>query len=68
VLLVNLEKEKELLRIFMRVSELEDAIFKSMKLKSFLHGKSRDCGAVNWRLSRANGQSDWLAICQFYST
>jgi hypothetical protein len=56
VLLVNLEKEKELLRIFMRVLQMEDAIFKSMKLNFFLLGKSRDCGAVSWRLSQAMGR------------
>jgi hypothetical protein len=55
VLLVNLEEEKELLLIFMRVPQMEDAIFRRMNLKSCLHGKSRDCGSVSWRLSRAMG-------------
>jgi hypothetical protein len=56
VLLVNLEKEKELLHIFLRVLQMEDSIFRLMKLKYFLHGKSRDCGAVTWRLSRSRGR------------
>jgi hypothetical protein len=55
-LLVNLEKEKELLRIFLRVLQVEDAVLRRMNLNSFLHGKSRDCGAVSWRLSGAMGR------------
>jgi hypothetical protein len=47
LLLANREKEKELLRIFLRVLQMEDAVLRRMNLNSFLHGKSRDCGAVS---------------------
>jgi hypothetical protein len=56
VLLANLEKEKELLHIFLRVLQLENAALRRMNLKSFLHGKSLDCGTVIWRLSGAMGR------------
>jgi hypothetical protein len=50
VLLVNPEKEKELLLIFLRVLQMEVAVHRRKNMKSLLHGKSRDCGAVSWRL------------------
>ncbi|XP_052873264.1 uncharacterized protein LOC128278575 [Anopheles cruzii] len=36
LLLANLEKEKELLRIFLRVSQMENAVLRRMNLNSFL--------------------------------
>jgi len=36
VLLANLEKEKELLKIFLRVSQMENAVLRRMNLNSFL--------------------------------
>lgn len=36
VLLANLEKEKELLRIFLRVSQMENTVLRRMNLNSFL--------------------------------
>jgi hypothetical protein len=36
LLLSNLEKEKELLRIFLRVSQMENAVLRRMNLNSFL--------------------------------
>jgi hypothetical protein len=52
----KLEKGKELLRIFLRVLQMENAAFRRMNLNTFLHGKSSDCGALNWRLSGAMGR------------
>jgi hypothetical protein len=56
LLLANLEKVKELHCIFLRVLQMEDSALRLMKLENFLHGKSRDCGAVTWRLSGAMGR------------
>jgi hypothetical protein len=56
VLLANLEKEKELIRIFMSVLQMEVAVHRRKYLKSLPHGKSRDCGALSWRLSGAMGR------------
>lgn len=53
VLLANVEKEKEQLCIFLRVKQMQNAVHRRMNLKSFLHGKARDCVAVSWRMSRA---------------
>jgi len=36
VLLASLEKEKELLKIFLRVSQMENAVLRRMNLNSFL--------------------------------
>lgn len=36
LLLQNLEKEKELLRIFLKVSQMENAVLRRMNLNSFL--------------------------------
>jgi len=36
LLLQNLEKEKELLRIFLRVSQMENTVLRRMNLNSFL--------------------------------
>lgn len=36
ILLANLEKEKELLRIFLRVSQMENSVLRRMNLNSFL--------------------------------
>lgn len=36
LLLASLEKEKELLRIFLRVSQMENAVLRRMNLNSFL--------------------------------
>lgn len=36
LLLAGLEKEKELLRIFLRVSQMENAVLRRMNLNSFL--------------------------------
>lgn len=36
VLLASLEKEKELLRIFLRVSQMENTVLRRMNLNSFL--------------------------------
>ena len=36
LLLANLEKEKELLRIFLRVSQMENTVLRRMNLNSFL--------------------------------
>ena len=54
--LANPEKEKEILHIFMKVSQMENAIRRRMNLNSFLHGKLRDCGAVSWRRSGPMGR------------
>jgi hypothetical protein len=56
VLLENLEYEKEVLRLFLSVSQMENAVLRLMNLNYFLHGKSRDCGDVSWRLSGAMGR------------
>ena len=40
-LLASLEKEKELLRIFLRVSQMENAILRRMNLSSFLMVSSK---------------------------
>lgn len=36
LLLANLEKEKELLKIFLRVSQMENTVLRRMNLNSFL--------------------------------
>lgn len=36
LLLANLEKDKELLRIFLRVSQMENTVLRRMNLNSFL--------------------------------
>lgn len=36
LLLQNLEKEKELLRIFLKVSQMENTVLRRMNLNSFL--------------------------------
>jgi hypothetical protein len=58
VLLVNVQKEKEPLRIFMKVPQMEKTIFRSMNLKSFLHGKSRDWNC-ELETVRSDGHNDW---------
>lgn len=44
LLLANLEKEKELLRIFLKVSQMENAVLRRMNLNSFL--MVSDCSIV----------------------
>jgi hypothetical protein len=56
VLLVNLEKEKELLHIFLRVLQMEDAVPRRMNLNPFILEKPRDSGDVSWRLSGAKSR------------
>lgn len=42
LLLAGLEKEKELLRIFLRVSQMENAVLRRMNLNSFLMVRSEN--------------------------
>jgi hypothetical protein len=57
LLLANLNKEKEQLLVFSRVFQVEDAVPRHMKLKSFLYEKPRDSEDVtDWRLSGAMGR------------
>lgn len=42
LLLANLEKEKELLRIFLKVSQMENAVLRRMNLNSFLMVSGKD--------------------------
>jgi hypothetical protein len=49
-------ERKELLHMFLRGSQIENAVIRRMNLYSFIHGKSRDCGALSWRLSGAMGR------------
>jgi hypothetical protein len=51
LLLANLDKEKELLHIFLKALQLENAVLSWINLNSFLHGESRDCGDLILGLS-----------------
>ena len=43
MLLANVEREKELLRVFLKVSQMENKILRRMNLSSFLMVSSFNC-------------------------
>lgn len=47
LLLAGLEKEKELLRIFLRVSQMENVVLRRMNLNSFLMVRFKLCYFLN---------------------
>ena len=47
MLLANVEREKELLRVFLKVSQMENKILRRMNLSSFLMVRSLSCCSDN---------------------
>ena len=47
MLLANVEREKELLRVFLKVSQMENKILRRMNLSSFLMVRSLSCTKIN---------------------
>ena len=53
MLLANVEREKELLRVFLKVSQMENKILRRMNLSSFLMVRS-----LSWRPDNCMEHSD----------